>query len=108
MFTVKVIGVHSKDSRQLYRLLAGDEVNWEIENYKRDEFGKVVRKLIGEGDNFTYIGLDIPDKERQEVCTLMYLNLLKNGDWKRYIIQDGWVYIMHNGKTIDKYDFINN
>ena len=108
MFTVKVIGVHGKDERQQIRLLAGSEINYEIENYKKNGLASVIRKLLGSGDNFTYIGLDIPDSERTDVCTLMYLNLFENGDWKQYIIQDGWVYIMHNGKTIDKYDFINN
>ena len=108
MFTVKVIGVNDKDSRQRHTLLGGSEVNYEIENYKRNEFGKVIRKLLGEGDNFTYIGLNVPDEKRKDVCTLLYLNLFKNGEWEQYIIQDGWVYIMHNGKTIDKYDLINN
>jgi len=107
MFTVKYIGVHHNE-RQMYRLISGAEVHYEIENYKPSEFAKLIRKLLGEGDNFTYIGLDIPDNDRHEVCSLMYLNLFENNDWKRYIIQDGWVYIMHNGKTIDKYDFINN
>lgn len=108
MFTVKVIGVFDKNGRQNYRLLAGSEVSYEIENYKQGEFDNAIRKLLGGGGNFTYIGLNNPDKEKNEVCTFMYLNLFENGDWKRYIIQDGWVYIMHNGKTIDKYEFINN
>ena len=108
MFTVKVIGVYDKDSRQEIKLLAGSEVSYEIENYKPSESAKAIRKLIGEGDNFTYIGLDMSNSERNEVCTMMGLKLFENGDWKKYIIQDGWVYIMHNGKTIDKLEFINN
>jgi hypothetical protein len=107
MFTVKLVTVFDKDSRQQIRLLAGSEIAYEVENYKRDDFKKSVRKLLGEGDNFTYIGLDIPDTERKEVCSMMYLRLFDNGDWKRYLLQDGWVYIMHNGKTIDKFEFIN-
>lgn len=107
MFTVKIIGVFDKD-RQETRLLAGSEVIYETEHYKEGEFKDKIRKLIGEGGNFTYIGLDVPDKERGEVSTLLYLRLFEGTEWKQYIIQDGWVYIMHNGKTIDKLEFINN
>lgn len=116
MFTVKYIGVYDEKGHQQYNLFGGKEVTFEIINCKPGESDEKIRNLLRDGipnriiwkRGYSYIGLNIPDKDRKEVISFMFLQLFDGKEWTRYVIQDGWVYIMHNGKTIDKYDFINN
>ncbi len=108
MMTVKIIGVMHNDRQQTELLDGAERINHECPLYKIPEFNNRIRELIGDGDQFTYHGLDIPDKDRKnEVSNFLVLRMFKKGEWKTHVIRDSWVFITNgNGKTIEKFDVI--
>ncbi|MCK4828945.1 hypothetical protein KA005_75175 [bacterium] len=108
MMTIKIIGVMHNDRQQTELLDGAERLNYECPPYKIPEFGNRIMELIGEGDQFTYHGLDIPDKDRKsEVSNFLVLRMFKKGEWETHVIRDSWVYITNgNGKTIEKFDVI--
>ena len=102
MYAIKIVIYYGEDQRQRIELLSADELTYEIIVYKGDgEYAPTIRKLLGEGNNeFTYHGDD--KKGEDKTFQLLYLRLLLNSNWKNHAITNACVYIMLNGKTIDK------
>ena len=107
--TIKIIGVMHNDRQQTELLDGAERLNYECPLYKTPEFNNRIRELIGDGDQFTYHGLDIPDKDRKsEVGNFLVLRMFKKGEWETHVIRDSWVFITNgNGKTIEKFDVID-
>ncbi len=102
MYAIKIVTYYDEDQRQRIELLSADEVTYEIVVCKGDdEYVPTIRKLLEEVNNeCTYHGND--KKGEDKTFQLLYLRLLLNSNWKNHAITNACVYIMLNGKTIDK------
>jgi hypothetical protein len=105
MYAIKIIHLFDKNGRQQQKLLAGEEVIYEMGSFKdKDGFYSETGKIVGESTNYTFHASE--QKKVKEVQTFVAISLFSNNEWHRHIVCDAWVYIMLNGKTVDKIEVI--
>lgn len=120
MYAIKIIQTHNKDQRQLTELISGSEVKYEFGTYKNsEEYGKETLRLLGDHNHYQYHG-HARIKETDDATEIhkgeqkidgpkqfIVLSVFSGNEWNFHIIEDSWVFIMLNGKTIDKLLAIN-
>ena len=115
MYAIKIIQT-DKDGRQLIELLSGKEIKYEFGTYKKaDEFEVLIIKFLGDLPCYEYHGHTEVIKTEEEIKLwkskdgklkgpkqFILLRIFNGNEWESHVIEDSWVFIMLNGKTIDK------
>jgi hypothetical protein len=100
MYAVKIIWHNDDKDGQPIELLAGEKILYEnvICNNSKEEHSIYVKKDF---KNFQMHGHE-PLNEITEPYNLVFMRLWVNNDWERHVIRDAWIFVMLNGKTIEK------
>jgi len=103
MYAIKVIRHENSDGVQQTFLFSSNEVIYENIVFKDEkDFHSKIRKLSN-NNSFSFLGDDMDISSNSKGGEAIGMSLLDNSNTIQYlIIMKAWIFIMLNGKTIDK------